>query len=94
MKDHVFQLHSESHVLDQFDRTIETMDSYIGTNYKHCIDIQTMIEMLEEASIPVPNDPPARKMDTQKQIWQQQINGYVKMVAMYKQNKASFYSKV
>ena len=53
-----------------------------------------MIETLEEASIPVPNDPPAGATDTQKQIWQQQLNDYIKRVAMYEQNKAIFYSIV
>ena len=39
LKGHIFQLHSKSHVSDQFDRTLEAMDSYVGTNYKFCIDI-------------------------------------------------------
>ena len=51
---------------------------YVYLIYKYCINIQTMIETLEDAKILVPCGLPPSATETQKQIWQQQMNGYVK----------------
>jgi len=97
MNGHVFQCHGETKIQNQFTRTLEELDSYVGLQFTHNPrDIKTMIKTMKDTVLAMPSDIPegTKVSRTLERIWLKEIDMYVKQKETYKSNKVVLYSVV
>ena len=92
MNGHVFQCYGETSNKNQFNRTVEELDGYIGINLKHSEDIKKMVKKMKDTVITVPTDPKSTATKTELKIWDKTVESYVKRIDMYAENKSTLYS--
>ena len=91
MNGHVFQCYGEATEKNQFARTIEELDAYVGLQFKnHPGDVKKMIKTMQDTKIILPKD--ASK--TVVHIWEKEVDIYVKRPEFYKSNKCALYSVI
>jgi hypothetical protein len=71
MNGHVFQCYGEAIEKNQFARTVEELDSYVGLHFKyHPADIKKMIKNMEDTVVAVPDDHDSQATKTVIHIWE------------------------
>ena len=90
MSGHVFQCYGETSNKNQFNRTVEELDGYIGINLKHSEDIKKMVKKMKDTVIAIPVDPKDDASKTELKIWDKMIESYVKRIDTYAESKARF----
>ena len=71
---------------DLFIRTRKEISIYVGTEYKQGSDLKIGIDTLIASTIPVPANPPVNADATLTQIWEKQVDLYVKKVDILESN--------
>ena len=95
MNGHVFQCHGETKVQNQYTRTLEELDSYVGLQFKYSPgDIKKMIKSMKDTEQTVPSDPTTNASQTEKRIWEKEVDSYCKRKDMYISNKIALYSVI
>lgn len=95
MNGHVFQCYGETTEKNQFARTMEELDSYIGLHFKHYpSDIKTMVKLLSDVRIRTPVDYADGASKTVIRIWEKEVDAYVRQKEVYASNKVALYSVV
>lgn len=99
MNGHVFQLFGESVHKNQFSRTMEELEGYVGVNFKkYPEDITKMVATLQDTIIEKPKPPKLEitgKFDlVDSKIFDKEIEHYVTRLQAYKSNKCSMYALV
>ena len=89
---HVFQCYGETSNKNQFNRTVEELDGYIGINLKHSEDIKKMVKKMTDMVITVPTDLKSTATKTELKIWDKTVGSYVKRIDLYIENKSTLYS--
>ena len=92
MNGHVFQCYGETSNKNQFNRTVEELDGYIGINLKHSEDVKKMVKKMKDTVIAMPVDPKDDASKTELKIWDKMIESYVKRIDTYAENKSTLYS--
>ena len=92
MNGHVFQCYGETPNKNQFNRTVEELDGYIGNNLKHSEDVKKMVKKMKDTVIAMPVDPKDDASKTELKIWDKRIESYVKRIDTYAENKSTIYS--
>ena len=73
MNGYVFQCYGETSNKNQFNRTVEELDGYIGINLKHSKDVKKMIKKMKDTVIAMPVDPKDDASKTELKIWEKMI---------------------
>ena len=95
MNGHVFQCHGESNEKNQFARTVEELNNYVGLNFKsHPNDIKRMIQNMGDTALLPPTDPTLPATQTELLIWTKEVDLFVKQREIYQTNKCALYSVV
>jgi hypothetical protein len=95
MNGHVFQCHGETKVQNQYTRTLEELDSYVGLQFKYSPgDIKKMIKSMKDTEQTLPSDPTTKASQTEKRIWEKEVDSYCKRKDTYISNKIALYSVV
>jgi hypothetical protein len=102
MHGHVFQCYGESPEKNQFTRTMEEIDAYVGLQIKnHPTCIKQMLRTMENTIISEPQDyeDVAKKTETPAtktsiRIWEKDIDMFVKRKETHLDNKCVLYSVV
>lgn len=96
MNGHVYQCYGESTEKNQFTRTMEELDSYVGLHFKHDPgEIKTMLKTMKDVVFTMPkdyNEKTATK--TTIKVWEIEVDAYVKGKNTYKNNKVALYSVI
>ena len=90
---HIFD-YKGSGMADQFMKTRKEISIYVGTDYKQGSDLKIGIDTLVMPTIPMPTAPPANTDATLTQIWEKQVDLYVKKVDQLETNVQSLFSLV
>jgi hypothetical protein len=96
MNGHVFQCYGEATEKNQFARTMEELDGYIGLHFKHNpADIKKMIKTMDDTSLAMPKDHEEYATKTEIHIWGKEVDMLVKQRETYNNNnKCALYSVV
>jgi hypothetical protein len=95
MNGHVFQCHGETKVQNQYTRTLEELDSYVGLHFKYSPgDIKKMIKSMTDTEQTLPADPKDKASKTEKRIWEKEVDSYCKRKDTYISNKIALYSVI
>jgi hypothetical protein len=95
MNGHVFQCYGEATEKNQFARTMEELDGYIGLHFKHNpADIKKMIKTMDDTSLAMPKDHEEYASKTEVRIWEKEVDMFVKQRETYNNNKCALYSVV
>ena len=95
MNGHVFQCHGETKVQNQYTRTLEELDSYVGLHFKYSPgDIKKMIKSMTDTEQTLPADPRDKASKTEKRIWEKEVDSYCKRKDTYISNKIALYSVI
>ena len=74
MNGHVFQCYGEATKRNQFARTTDKLDSYVGLHFKHYpMDIKKMIKEMNDVNISPPKDHEESAGKTEVKIWEKEI---------------------
>ena len=83
MNGHVFQCYGETSNKNQFNRTVEELDGYIGINLKHSEDVKKMVKKMKDTVIAMPVDRKDDASKTELKFWDEMIENYVKRIDTY-----------
>jgi hypothetical protein len=74
---------------------MEELDGYVGLHFKqNPANIKKMMQMMEDTTITVPKDHDENATKTAVQIWEKEVDMYVKQRETYKNNKCALYSVI
>ena len=92
MNGHVFQCHHETDKRDQFDKSVEELNRYASTYLNNSRDIRTMLLTQREVSFIEPQDPPFSSSQTQRKIWEKEVDLFIQRKEDYNDNKHVIFS--
>jgi hypothetical protein len=76
---------------DIYTRTTREVGEYVERNYKYSSDVKMFIKKLLEETIPKLNDLLTNAMITQNQIWEKEVDEYVKQKCQLEENLIKLY---
>lgn len=92
MNGHVFQSYGEAVEKNQFSRTVEELEVYVGAQFKrNATDIKKMIRTMADATFAPPQDLSAAATETETAIWKAEVDMFVKRKDAYRENKCALY---
>ena len=95
MNGHVFQCYGEATENNEFARTVEELDAYVGLQFKnHPGHVKTMIKTMQDTKIVIPKDHDTEASKTPIRIWEKKVDIYVKRLEFYVSNKCALYSVI
>jgi hypothetical protein len=105
MNGHVFQCYGEGTASNQFARTLEELDGYVGLHFKHNpADIKKMIRKMTDTVFDMPLAPEPTPGATEtatatvsasaKVFWKQEVDMYFRKKNMYENNKCALYTVI
>jgi hypothetical protein len=95
MNGHVFQCYGEATEKNQFARTVDELDTYVGLHFKkHPIDMKRMIKSMTDTIIPTPTDHADTATKTEIRIWEKEVDMMVLRRVTYDANKCTLYSVI
>ena len=93
MNGHVFQCYGEGTEKNQYTRTVEELEVYVGAHFKHnATDIKRMVRTMADAMFTPPKDLTDKKTKTEVAIWKAKVDMFVKRKDTYQENKCTLYS--
>jgi len=95
MNGHVFQCYGEATEKNQFARTMEELNSYVGLNFKNNPnDIKKMMKLTKNITFEMPTDHDDLATKATIFIWQQDCITVSKSKKAYEDNKCALYSVI
>jgi hypothetical protein len=105
MNGHVFQCYGEGTASNQFTRTLEELDGYVGLHFKHNpADIKKMIRKMTDTILDMPPAPEPTPGTTETEaaavsasaqvFWKQEVDMYFRKKNMYENNKCALYTVI
>jgi hypothetical protein len=105
MNGHVFQCYGEGTASNQFARTLEELDGYVGLHFKHNpADIKKMIRKMTDTVFDMPPAPEPTPGTTETEapavsasaqvFWKQEVDMYFRKKNMYENNKCALYTVI
>jgi hypothetical protein len=92
MNGHVFQCYGEATEKNQFARTTDELDTYVGLHFKkHPIDIKRMIKTMSDTNIPLPKDHEKDATKTAIRVWEKEVDMLVLRRSTYETNKCALF---
>ena len=85
---------SDARQADLFAKTTKEIAEYVGRTYKYGGDIRLVVENLALPTLAVPDDPPDGASRTVQQIWEKNVDEYVKRSNYLSENVKTLYSLV
>ena len=93
MNGHVFQCYGEGTEKNQYTRTVEELEVYVGAHFKrNATDIKKMVRTMADATFTPPKDLTDKKTETEVAIWKAEVDMFVKRKDTYRENKCALYS--
>jgi hypothetical protein len=85
LKGHIYDC-TDSRQSDMFMKTTREVGKYVVRNYKYGGDLRLTVENLERIEFEEPTDPPNNATRTQEQIWEKDVNKFVKRKGYHEEN--------
>jgi hypothetical protein len=85
---------SDSRQADVFRKTTKEIAGYRGRTFRYGDDIRKLIESMTAQVLSMPDDPPTVASRTVTQVWEKEVDEYVKQKMYLKQNLKTLYSLV
>jgi hypothetical protein len=93
MNGHVFQCYGEATEKNQYARTVEELEVYIGTHVKrNATDLKKMVRTMADTELERPTDLSDKCGQTDTAIWKAEVDMYVKQREAYRENKCALFS--
>ena len=80
MNGDVFQCHCKANVSNQFNRTLEALETYISSNFNDRVQLHLrhVIKYIERPEIKQPSPPTDSSDIFEAEIWKKEVDAYVK----------------
>ena len=96
MKGNVFQCHGEANVANQFNQTMEALETYVSANFNEQVQqyMRHVIKYNEKPAIKRPANPPDMNDLFEVEVWKKKIDAYVKTETLLDQCMCKLYMTV
>ena len=96
MNGNVFQCHGEANVSNQFNRTMEALETYVSANFNDRIQLHLrhVLKYMEKPEVMRPNQPTDPNDLYMMEIWKKEIDAYVRLKELLEHSMGKLYVTV